>query len=71
MRSRRERVCFSFVPCFPEPNENKENIVIANCNIKLSISSVRISQVTARCGLGEEGAVGDRRGQAGRAGQAA
>ena len=28
MRSRRERVCFSFVPCFPEPNENKENIVI-------------------------------------------
>lgn len=46
-------------------------IQIANCNIKLSISSVRISQVTARCGLGEEGAVGDRRGQAGRAGQAA
>ena len=48
--------------------DNKAN---ANCNIKLSISSVRISQVTARCGLGEEGAVGDRRGQAGRAGQAA
>ena len=45
--------------------------IVANCNIKLSISSVRISQVTARCGLGEEGAVGDRRGQAGRAGQAA
>lgn len=44
---------------------------LANCNIKLSISSVRVSLVTARCGLGEEGAVGDRRGQAGRAGQAA
>ena len=43
----------------------------ANCNIKLSISSVRISLETARCGLGEEGAVGDRRGQAERAGQAA
>ena len=43
----------------------------ANCNIKLSISSVRISLEAARCGLGEEGAVGDRRGQAGRAGQAA
>jgi 3-polyprenyl-4-hydroxybenzoate decarboxylase len=48
-----------------------EDFLAANCNIKLSISSVRISQVTARCGLGEEGAVGDRRGQAGRAGQAA
>lgn len=48
-----------------------KNKIDANCNIKLSISSVRISQVTARCGLGEEGAVGDRRGQAGRAGQAA
>ena len=44
---------------------------VANCNIKLSISSVRISLETARCGLGEEGAVGDRRGQAERAGQAA
>ena len=43
----------------------------ANCNIKLSISSVRINQVTAGCGLGEEGAVGDQRAQAGRAGQAA
>ena len=48
-----------------------ENKLIANCNIKLSISSVRISLETARCGLGEEGAVGDRRGQAERAGQAA
>ena len=48
-----------------------EKIYFANCNIKLSISSVRISLETARCGLGEEGAVGDRRGQAGRAGQAA
>lgn len=28
MRSRREIVCFSFVPCFPVPNEDKENIVI-------------------------------------------
>lgn len=45
--------------------------LLENCNIKLSISSVRVSLVTARCGLGEEGAVGDRRGQAGRAGQAA
>ena len=48
-----------------------KKIIRANCNIKLSISSVRVSLVTARCGLGEEGAVGDRRGQAGRAGQAA
>ena len=56
----------------PTPNRfpTIQNL-FANCNIKLSISSVRISQVTARCGLGEEGAVGDRRGQAGRAGQAA
>ena len=45
--------------------------MVANCNIKLSISSVRINQVTAGCGLGEEGAVGDQRAQAGRAGQAA
>ena len=35
------------------------NLLFANCNIKLSISSVRIRLVTARCGLGEEGAVGD------------
>lgn len=47
------------------------HLFYANCNIKLSISSVRISLETARCGLGEEGAVGDRRGQAERAGQAA
>ena len=48
-----------------------KKIKAANCNIKLSISSVRINQVTAGCGLGEEGAVGDQRAQAGRAGQAA
>ena len=56
-------------------SSRKPEIIIylfyANCNIKLSISSVRISLETARCGLGEEGAVGDRRGQAERAGQAA
>lgn len=28
MRSRREIVCFSFVPYFPVPSENKENIVV-------------------------------------------
>ncbi len=38
----------------------------ANCNIKLSTSSARINQLTAGCGPGEEEAVGDRRGQAGR-----
>lgn len=56
---------------FKNGKVNNREIKDANCNIKLSISSVRISLETARCGLGEEGAVGDRRGQAERAGQAA
>ena len=46
-------------------------IISANCNIKLSASSVRTNQITAGCGLGEEGAVGDRRDQAACTGQAA
>ena len=51
--------------------ENYDEIFDANCNIKLSISSVRISLETARCGLASSVAYGSLLTQAKRAGQAA
>jgi len=48
-----------------------KNIKIANCNIKLSDSSVRINQVTAGCGLVTSVTYGSLLTQAGCAGQAA